>query len=229
MLFRQLFEPETSTFTYVLGDEAAGVAAVIDPVRERAHEVLAVVADAKLRLAFTLETHVHADHVTGGGILREATGARYGVHPAAGCGCADVPLEDGAELRVGGIAIRVIHTPGHTPCSVSLLVDRAMVLTGDALLVGTCGRTDFQGGDPGALYDAIHGRLFTLPDEVVVYPGHDYRGMTSSTIRREKRENGRAAGRTREAFIELMNGLGLPPPRRMAEAVPANLRCGHAA
>lgn len=227
MFFRQLFDPDSSTYTYVLGDERTRRAVVIDPVRERVDEVLAVLAEAGLELEYTLETHVHADHVTGGGLLRERTGARMGIHGLANdCACADVSLGDQDELVVGELRIAVLHTPGHTPDSVSYLVNGRMVFTGDALLVGTCGRTDFQGGDPGALYDSLHERLFTLPDDVIVYPGHDYKGNTHTTIGQEKRANDRAAGRTREEFIALMRSLNLPPPRKLDEAVPANKRCG---
>lgn len=227
MFFRQLFDPDTSTYTYVIADEDSKAAAVIDPVRERVDEVLALADKEGLSLQWALETHVHADHVTGGGLLRERTGARVAMHHAAGdCGCADLVLSEGAEIRLGRHRIRVIETPGHTPDSVSYLVDDAMVFTGDALLVGTCGRTDFQGGDPGQLYDSLHGKLFRLPDDVVVWPGHDYQGKTHTTIGAERAGNARAAGRTRDEFIALMNGLQLPKPRRMDEAVPANRHCG---
>jgi sulfur dioxygenase len=228
MFFRQLFDPDSSTYTYVLGDEASRAAAVIDPVRERIDEVIAALAEGELRLEWSLETHTHADHVTAGGLLRDRIGARMAVHHLANaCSCADLSLADGELLRVGAIEIRCLETPGHTPDGLSFLVlDHKMVFTGDALLVGTCGRTDFQGGDAGALYDAIHQKLFTLPDEVVVYPGHDYKGNKQTTIGAEKRANTRAAGRTREEFIELMGSLNLPPPRKIAEAVPANARCG---
>jgi glyoxylase-like metal-dependent hydrolase (beta-lactamase superfamily II) len=160
-------------------------------------------------------------------VLRERTGARLAIHHLANaCACSDRSLADGDEVRVGAVTLRVLETPGHTPESVSYLVDGRMVMTGDALLVGTCGRTDFQHGDPGALYDAIHARLFTLPDDVIVYPGHDYKGQTSSTIGRERAGNARLTGRTRDEFIALMSHLNLPPPRRIAEALPANERCG---
>jgi glyoxylase-like metal-dependent hydrolase (beta-lactamase superfamily II) len=228
MWFRQLFDPESSSFTYVIGDQAAGVAAVIDPVRERSQDVLAALAEGGLRLELSLETHIHADHVSAGSVLRDATRCRLAMHAiATECGCADVTLLEGDELRVGAISIRVLETPGHTPDSLSFVVDGRAVFTGDALLVGTCGRTDFQGGDAGQLYDSIHGKLFALADDVVVYPGHDYKGNTRTTIGAERRGNARATGRTRDEFIALMNGLNLPPPRKIAEAVPANRHCGH--
>jgi glyoxylase-like metal-dependent hydrolase (beta-lactamase superfamily II) len=226
MFFRQLFDPESSTYTYLLGDEVSREAAVIDPVRERTAEILAALKEAGFSLHLSLETHVHADHVTGGGDLRTATGARLGMHALANeCHCADLSLRGGDECAVGALRIRVLETPGHTSESVSYLVG-TMVFTGDALLVGTCGRTDFQGGDAGALFDSIHDVLFALPDDVVVYPGHDYQGHKSTTIGAEKLHNKRAVGRTRAEFIALMNGLNLPPPKKLAEAVPANRHCG---
>jgi glyoxylase-like metal-dependent hydrolase (beta-lactamase superfamily II) len=225
MWLRQLFDPESSTYTYLVGDDAGREALVIDPVRERVEDVLAALGSRTLR--WSLDTHVHADHVTAGSILRERTLARV-VLPAlaSDCGCADLTLADGDELALTGVRLRAVHTPGHTPESLSYLVNDTQVFTGDALLVGTCGRTDFQGGDAGALYDSIHGRLFTLPDATIVWPGHDYQGHTQTTIGAEKRVNGRAAGRTRAEFVALMNGLNLPPPRKLDEAVPANRRCG---
>lgn len=226
MFFRQLFDPESSTYTYVLGDPVSREAVVIDPVRERKADVLATLRDGGLSLRISLETHVHADHITGGGELRSETGARLGMHALANdCHCADLSLHGGDEVEVGGLRIRVLETPGHTPDSVSYLVDKS-VFTGDALLVGTCGRTDFQGGDAGALFDSIHEVLFALPDDVVVYPGHDYQGNKSTTIGAEKRHNARAVGRTRAEFIALMNGLHLPPPKKIGLAVPANRHCG---
>jgi len=188
--------------------------------------VLAAVGGRTLRYA--LDTHVHADHVTAGSLLRERAGAQV-VLPAlaSDCGCADVTLADGDELTLAGgeVVLRALHTPGHTPESLCYLVG-GQVFSGDTLLVGTCGRTDFQGGDPGALYDSIHAKLFVLPDETVVWPGHDYQGRTHTTIGAEKRANLRLAGRDRDEFIALMNQLHLPPPRKLDEAVPANRRCG---
>ena len=228
MFFRQLFDPESSTFTYVLGDEETRAACVIDPVRERAADVLAALAEGNLRLEWTLETHTHADHVTGGGLLREKTGARMAVHHLANaCSCADLSLSDGEVIRLGALELRCLETPGHTPDGISYLVpDQKLVFTGDTLLVGTCGRTDFQGGDAGSLWDSIHKKLFALDEDVVVYPGHDYKGNLRTTIGAEKQGNARTSGRTRDEFIQLMGSLNLPPPRKIAEALPANERCG---
>lgn len=223
--FEQLFDPESQTFTYLIGDLDAGVCALCDPVREQLERDLGRVDALGLRLIHTLETHLHADHVTSGNTLAERRGSRPVLSGRSAVSCDALRVGHGERFSIGGIEVTALETPGHTPESVSFYFgDR--VLTGDALLIGTCGRTDFQGGDAGELYDSVHAHLFTLPDETRVFPAHDYRGRTSSTIGVEKRENARLAGRDRDAFIALMNGLGLPRPARMDEALPANLRCG---
>ena len=225
LLFEQLFDPESSTYTYLIADDEAKVAALIDPVVEQVERDLARVAARGLRLLSTIETHVHADHVTGGAALTERTGSRPVVHRHSPVTCEAVRLAEGDRFYVGALALEVLETPGHTPESLSFVLgDR--VFTGDALLIGTCGRTDFQGGDPGALFDSIHTRLFTLPDDTRVFPAHDYKGRTSSTIGEEKRHNARIAGKSRDEFIALMNGLGLPPPKKLEVALEANLACG---
>ncbi len=224
MTIRQLFDLESSTYTYLIADEANGVAALVDPVLEQLERDALLLEQLGLRLVAVLETHVHADHVTAAGKLRDRTGATtYGSH--LGAPCIDVGLADGDVVRVGDIAITVIATPGHTDDGLSYLVPGA-VFTGDTLLVRGCGRADFQNGDAGQLYDSVTGRLFTLADSTIVYPGHDYRGHTSSTIGEEKRFNPRLANRDRAAFIELMSTLDLPPPKKLATAVPANRACG---
>jgi glyoxylase-like metal-dependent hydrolase (beta-lactamase superfamily II) len=224
-MFRQLFDSDSSTYTYLIGDEAGGEAVIVDPVRERVERDLGVLAASGLRLAWVLETHVHADHVTGARALRERTGARTAVSLHCGATGFDRLLTDGDEIALGGEHIRAIATPGHTPGSTCYLW-RDRLLTGDTLLIGGCGRTDFQNGDAGALYDSITGKLFTLPKDTLVYPGHDYKGRRVSTIGEERAGNARLAGRSREAFIEIMANLGLPEPKRIHEAVPANLRGG---
>ncbi|HEX8953375.1 MAG TPA: MBL fold metallo-hydrolase [Polyangia bacterium] len=225
LVFEQLFDPESSTYTYLVGDDEAKVAALIDPVAEQVERDLQRVAAHGLRLVYSIETHVHADHVTSGATLTERTGSRPVVQRHSPVVCEAVRLGQGDQLRLGALVLDVLETPGHTPESLSFVLgDR--VFTGDALLIGTCGRTDFQGGDAGALYDSIHRRLFTLPDATVVYPAHDYQGQTSSTIGAEKQGNKRLAGKSRDEFIALMAGLGLPPPKKIDVALPANLGCG---
>src|SRR3954452_7931916 len=181
LVFEQLFDAESSTYTYLVGDDEAKVAALIDPVAEQVDRDLARVAAHGLRLVYTIETHVHADHVTGSAVLTERTGSRAVVHRDSPVTCDAVRLAHGDRFAIGGVVLDVLETPGHTPESLSLVLgDR--VFTGDALLIGAVGRTDFQGGDPGALFDSIHTRLFTLPEATRVFPGHDYKGRTSSTI-----------------------------------------------
>jgi len=225
IVFRQFFDESSSTLTYLLADPLAGEAVLIDSVREHAGHYAALLREMNLKLVWLLETHVHADHVTGAADLRELTGARTVTGERAGAECADVRAADGATIVFGNEVIRVIPTPGHTAGCVTYHW-RDRLFTGDALLIGGCGRTDFQSGDAGTLYDSITGRLFTLQDEMLVYPGHNYDGRRVSCIGQERISNPRLAGKSREAFVELMNNLKLPSPSRMDEAVPANLRCG---
>lgn len=224
MFQRQLFDPETSTYTYLVADPSTKAAALIDPVLEQHERDAKLVAELGFRLELVLDTHVHADHVTAASALRDATGART-VQSRKGAACADVPVSHGDVVRLGALSIHVLGTPGHTDDSVSYLID-GHVFTGDTLLVRGTGRSDFQNGDPAALYRSITQVLFSLPDETVVLPGHDYRGFTRSTIGEEKRFNGRVAGKSEEEMIAIMSQLGLPPPRKLATAVPANRACG---
>lgn len=221
---RQLFDGESSTYTYLVADRDAGVAALIDPVLEQIERDLGLVRELGLRLELVLETHVHADHVTAAGQLRERTGART-VAGARGAPCVDTRVAHGDVLRVGGVTIEVLETPGHTDDGVTYRIGDQL-FTGDTLLIRGCGRADFQNGDAGTLYDSITGVLFAHPDATVVWPGHDYRGQTQSTIGEEKRHNPRLAGRTRDEFIAIMEGLHLPPPRKLDVAVTANRACG---
>ena len=224
MLFRQLFDAQSSTFTYLLADEATREAVLIDPVLEQVDRDLQLVRDLELSLVYVLDTHVHADHVTGAGSLRERTGATT-VASRSGAPCADVHVAGGDVIHVGALELRVLATPGHTDDSVSYLVgDR--VFTGDALLVRGCGRTDFQNGDPVALHGSITRVLFALPDFTFVYPAHDYRGHSVTTIGEERRLNPRVAKKTEAEFVAIMRGLNLPAPKRLDEAVPANRACG---
>ena len=224
MLFRQLFDAESSTYTYLLADERTREALLIDTVREQVERDLNLLKELGLTLHYVLDTHLHADHVTGAGLLRQRTGARA-VAGKKGAPCVDLRLGQGDVLELGEVKLEVLETPGHTDDSVSYRVG-TRVFTGDALLVRSAGRTDFQNGDAGQLYDSITGVLFELPDDTEVYPGHDYKGHTASTIGEERRFNARAANRDRAAFVQLMGNLNLPPPRKLKEAVPANLACG---
>lgn len=228
MIFHQLFDPETSTYTYLLGCDQTLRALLIDPVATEVEGYQSLIQSTGLTLVNTLETHVHADHISGSGLLREHLNSKSVVHRDSGALCADLLVTDGIPLQLGSLEIRVLHTPGHTIGCVSYLM-RDRVFTGDSLLIGGCGRTDFQQGDPGRLYDSIHHKLFTLPPDTLVYPGHDYQGNTVSTIRQELHKNPRlGGGKSREEFITIMNGLDLPYPRHIDAAVPANMACGRA-
>jgi glyoxylase-like metal-dependent hydrolase (beta-lactamase superfamily II) len=224
---RQLFDGESSTYTYLIIDEATRAAALVDPVREKLDRDLGLVADLGLHLALVLETHVHADHVTSAGELRRRTGAQT-VASHRGAACVDRPVRHGDTITLGETTIDVLETPGHTDDGLTYRVG-ADLFTGDTLLVRGCGRSDFQNGDAGALYDAITETLFAFDDATRVWPGHDYKGFTMTTIGEERRHNPRVAGRSRPEFIALMGALGLPPPKKLAEAVPANLACGEPA
>ena len=227
MLLRQLFDQETWTYTYLVADETTGDAALIDPVLEQVERDLTLLDQLGLTLRYVLDTHVHADHITASGVLRERTGA-VTVGGAAGADCVDRKVGSGDRIELGNLVIEVLETPGHTDDSLSYRVGDE-VFTGDALFVRGTGRTDFQNGDAARLHDSITRVLFALPDHTRVWPGHDYRGHTVSTIGEEKRHNPRLAGRSRAEFIELMNNLGLPRPRKIDEAVPANRGCGRPA
>lgn len=226
MIFKQFFEPDTCTFTYLLGCEETGQAVLIDTVESQIEEYLQALEELKLTLVYTLETHVHADHVTGADALRKKLGSKSVVHRDAGAMCGDLLVTDGIHLNVGSIDIEVIYTPGHTNGCVSYYVgDR--VFTGDALLIGGCGRTDFQMGSASQLYDSIHQKIFSLADETLIFPGHDYNGNTVSTVVKEKLENKRLGNdKSKKDFIELMGNLNLAYPKYIDIALPANQACG---
>lgn len=222
----QLFDTESSTFTYLLVAPDGRDAVVIDPVERHLERDLRHLERLGLSLRYVLETHAHADHVTSAGRLRAHTGAQAAVPGGCGIAPAEIQLRDGDVIQFGAAEeIHVLHTPGHTAGSMSYLW-RGNVFTGDTLLIDGCGRTDFQSGSAEALYDSIHGKLFTLPDATRMWPGHDYKGQAVSTIGWEKRHNARLAGRSRDDFVRLMAELHLPKPKLIDVAVPANQNLG---
>jgi glyoxylase-like metal-dependent hydrolase (beta-lactamase superfamily II) len=210
----------TNCRTYLLGGEG-GDAALVDPVRERLDDYRSLLATRGLRLTMILETHTHADHLMISRAAKDALRAPVVMHEESPSPLVDRHVRGGDALELGGGRIEVIHTPGHTPDSVCYRIAGA-VLTGDTLMIGTTGRCDFPGGDAGAQYDAVVGKLFTLPDETVVWPAHDYKGNASSTVGEERRTNARFAGRTREAYVALMGSLGLPFPEKIQQSLQVN-------
>lgn len=228
MIFRQLFDSASSTYTYLLADDASREAVLIDCVFEQHARDAALVRELGLKLVATLDTHCHADHVTGAWRMKQAFGSRIGLSPVYNARNIDLPLANGDRVVFGAHALVVRATPGHTDGCLSFVMDdRSRVFTGDALLVRGTGRTDFQKGDASLLYHSIREQLFSLPDACSVYPGHDYDGRTSSTIGEEKRLNPRIGGGAREVdFVGTMKNLALPHPKQLAVALPANLRAG---
>jgi len=230
MIFRQLFEPVSSTYTYLLACEETGQAALIDPVLETVERDLGLIRDLGLTIACTIETHIHADHVTGAGRLRALSGSKAGFPAASGADFVDFTIAEGSPVPIGGLLLRPLHTPGHTDdhhCYVIESANAARVFTGDALLIEGCGRTDFQNGDAATLYRSVHDKIFALGDETLVYPGHDYNQRHVSSVAQEKARNPRlGGGKTIDEFVEMMAALNLPRPKKMDVAVPANRGCG---
>ena len=226
MIFRQLFEPVSSTYTYLVGDEHTGRALLIDPVISTMDRDLAELKRLGLTLAYTLDTHIHADHITAALELKRAVGSRIAAPAYDRLPCADVGVEEGCPFELDGIMLRPLHTPGHTDGHLAYLLD-GKVFTGDALLIEGCGRTDFQNGDSAALYRSVTEKLFTLPDETLVYPAHDYQNRFVSSIAQEKARNPRLGkGKTLDEFKEIMANLNLPYPKFIDHAVPGNRQCG---
>ncbi len=226
MILRQLFDCESCNFTYLIADETTRQAVFIDSVLEQIDRDLQLLQELNLTLYATLETHLHADHITASGKLREKTQCEVIVPANSDVVGADKFIGDGEILQFGDVTIKVIATPGHTECHLTFHINNKFLLTGDTLLIRSCGRTDFQDGDAGQLYDSVTKKLFTLPEETIIFPGHDYLGFKSSTIAEEKHFNPRLANHSRAEFIELMANLNLALPKKIDIAVPANLRCG---
>lgn len=228
LIFRQLFDATSSTYTYLLGDAASGEALLIDPVYEHERRDRALLRELGLRLVATLDTHVHADHVTGAWLLKQRCGSRILLSEHSGAAGVDQALRHGDRVAFGARWLEVRATPGHTDgCLSYVLDDRSMAFTGDALLIRGCGRTDFQQGSPAALFRSVREQILSLPPACLLYPGHDYRGLTVTSVAEELRFNPRLGGDANEAdFTGYMNHLGLPHPKLMDVAVPANLRCG---
>ena len=226
MIFRQLFEPLSSTCTYLLGCEDTGEAVLIDPVVNSIERDLAVVASLGLKLAWTLDTHIHADHITAALHLKQQVGSRIAAPAIDRLPCTDHGVLEGVPFAVGGLAFLPLHTPGHTDGHFAYALDDR-VFTGDALLIDGCGRTDFQNGDAATLWASVNGKLFTLGDDCLVYPAHDYQERRVSSIGQEKRRNPRlGAGKTQAEFEQIMAGLNLPYPKFIDWAVPGNQQCG---
>lgn len=229
MLFRQFFDQTSSTYTYLLASRQNAEAVIIDPVKEQLALYQTIIEQLGLQLVYAIDTHTHADHVTALGALRNATACTTIMGELSKAECVSQRVSDGQILKIDSVQIQAIHTPGHTSESFSFVLNPTApqaVFTGDVLLIRGTGRTDFQGGDPAQSWDSIINKLFALPDDTAVYPAHDYKGWTTSTIGEEKRFNPRLAGKTKEQYVAIMQGLNLPSPKMMDVAVPANMACG---
>ncbi|MBU2097438.1 MAG: MBL fold metallo-hydrolase [Gammaproteobacteria bacterium] len=228
MIFRQLFDAVSSTYTYLLADESSSEALLIDPVFEQVPRDLALLQELGLTLKLVLDTHAHADHVTAAWVLKQKTGCQIALAAAVGADNVDIALKHGDFVGVNGISLEVRATPGHTNgCQTYVLSDYSMAFTGDALLIRGCGRSDFQEGDAGKLFHSITGQIFVLPDSCAIYPAHDYSGRTRSSVAEEKIYNPRVGGGANERdFVQYMKAMQLPHPKKIDEALPANMRSG---
>lgn len=230
MFFKQFIESDSSTYTYLIGCPETRHAILLDPVLETVERDLQAIKDLDLKLIASLETHVHADHLSGARRLKQQSNCKIAYPAMLDLPCADIGIEEGRPFNVGSITLHPLFTPGHTDHHHAYLIDtpvQKLLFTGDALLIDACGRTDFQSGNAGDLYNSIHNKFFSLPNETLVYPGHDYEGRYVSSIAQEKTRNPRLGhGRSKEDFVELMDGLDLPYPRKIDFAVPGNEACG---
>ncbi|MGA0805473.1 MAG: MBL fold metallo-hydrolase [Pseudohongiellaceae bacterium] len=228
MIFRQLYDAPSSTYTYLLADGQSREALLIDPVFEQSQRDLALLRELDLTLKLVADTHAHADHITAAWLLKQKTGCLIALSVDAGAVNVDLPLQHGDHFGVQGVELQARATPGHTSgCMSFVLSDHSMVFTGDTLLIRGCGRSDFQQGNAARLYQSITQQLFTLPDDCIVFPAHDYNGRTRSSIGEEKRYNPRVGGNANERdFVLYMNAMQLPHPKKIAEALPNNLRSG---
>ena len=230
MIFRQLFEPGSSAYTYLLACEETGIAALIDPVVDTATRDLDALRDLDLTLSYSIDTHIHSDHLTGAVKLKALAQSKIIYHAICDLPCMDIGAKEGEVIRIGNIELHPLFTPGHTDHHFAYLIDNGtqhMVFTCDALLIEACGRTDFQSGNAATLYKSIHEKLFSLPGETLVYPGHDYEGRQISTIQQEKQRNPRLGNnKPVEEFVEIMDTMDLPYPKKIDFAVPGNEDCG---
>ncbi|MGM0766655.1 MAG: MBL fold metallo-hydrolase [Pseudomonadota bacterium] len=228
MIFRQLFDDVSSTYTYLMADDLEKEAIIIDPVYSQSKRDLALIDELGLTLTLVADTHAHADHITAAWLLKQKTGCKIASAKAIGAEHVDMPLSEGQEFGVLGVTLKAISTPGHTDgCMSYVMLDQSMVFTGDALLIRGCGRSDFQQGSAHKLFQSITGKLFALPDYCRVFPAHDYHGRTQSSIGEEKAFNARVGGGANETdFVEYMKAMKLPHPKKIDEALPANLRSG---
>jgi glyoxylase-like metal-dependent hydrolase (beta-lactamase superfamily II) len=230
MLFRQLFEPVSSAYTYLIACKETREAALIDPVLEMTERDLRLLQDLGLTLKYTIETHIHADHVTGAARLRELTHCKAAVPERSAAVHVDLPVREGEPIVVGKLRLEPLYTPGHTDDHHAYFLEAggcARIFTGDVLMIDGCGRTDFQNGDAATLYRSVHEKIFALPDDTLVFPGHDYQHRRVSSVAQERERNPRLGGaKSLAQFVEIMDGLDLPRPKKMDVAVPANLACG---
>jgi glyoxylase-like metal-dependent hydrolase (beta-lactamase superfamily II) len=230
MIFRQLFEPVSSTYTYLVACNETREAALIDPVLDAVDRDLALLEELGLTLKYTVETHIHADHVTSAARLRDETGSKAAVPEKSGAAHVDLLVRDGEPIGIGNLGLEPLYTPGHTDDHYAYLLrsdGACRVFTGDALMIDGCGRTDFQNGDAATLYRSVHAKIFSLPGDTLVYPGHDYQQRFVSSVDQERARNPRlGGGKSVDEFVAIMAGLNLPRPKKMDVAVPANRECG---